>query len=292
MEVAEGVSLRELLDGKPLDLERARRIATEMAEGLAAAHAAGVVHRDLKPDNVMIASDGVKLVDFGLAKRAKAPMDDREVTGELTEEGVVLGTPAYMSPEQARGQEAGPASDVFAFGATLFEMVTGRRAFSGSSTADVLAAILRDEAPRADAVESSVPADMAALIRRCLRKESEQRPADGAELLAAIRALPEGVAPRRRGATWAVLAVAASAIAIAVAIAWPAQPASLRPALSDAVAALSSRLTPPQRPAAVARSSAPEASAKPIRPRDERRASPTSSTRPTGIHDPIYDKRH
>ena len=156
-----GQSLGDLIRNQALDQPKALDYAIQMADGLARAHRDGIVHRDLKPDNVMVSEEGrVKVVDFGLAKLVEppdsigeAPTVDKQMA--LTREGEILGTGAYMSPEQAQGKEIDVRSDIFSFGSVLYEMVTGEQAFSGDNVASVLAAIMRDEPER---VAGLVPA--------------------------------------------------------------------------------------------------------------------------------------
>ena len=144
-ELVEGVTLRERLKEGPLPIPEAIEIALQVTSGLAAAHARGLVHRDIKPENVMLRPDGyVKVLDFGLAKLARAehpPLAGAESTG-LTQPGQMAGTPAYMSPEQARAEPVGAGTDVFSVGAVLYEMVTGRQAFAGESHAVIFASVL------------------------------------------------------------------------------------------------------------------------------------------------------
>ena len=137
MEYLDGVTLRG-----PMPVEEALRLATQIAAALAAAHRHGILHRDLKPGNVMLTAVGAKLLDFGLAKSMDAEPD---VT--LTSAGTVVGTVAYMSPEQAEGQPLDARSDIFSFGAVLYEMLSGTRAFSGTTMAQVLSAVMRDDPP-------------------------------------------------------------------------------------------------------------------------------------------------
>ena len=162
----------------PLAPERATRLAIEIASAIEAAHRKGIIHRDLKPANIMVTGDGsVKLLDFGLAKLVvKADVDDT-----CTMEGAVLGTMAYMSPEQAEGKALDERSDVFSFGAVLYEMLAGKRAFGGESVAQVLCAILQGDPPRLDA-----PAPLERIVRRCLAKPPVQRFQNIAEVRTAL----------------------------------------------------------------------------------------------------------
>ncbi|HVS15148.1 MAG TPA: tetratricopeptide repeat protein [Thermoanaerobaculia bacterium] len=186
MELVEGPSLQALLRAGPLPLGEALEIAAQIAAALAAAHSRGVVHRDLKPGNVVLCPErGVKLVDFGLAKReGRASGDSTE--GSLTADGLILGTVGYMSPEQAAGQAVDFRSDQFSLGAMLYEMVAGRRPFVGGSTAETLAAILRDAPPPLRELAPGVPAWLAAVIQRCLAKAPADRYTGTEELARAL----------------------------------------------------------------------------------------------------------
>ena len=205
MELVEGKTLRVLLGGKPLAIPEAFRIATEMAEGLAAAHQAGVIHRDLKPENVMIRADGhVKILDFGLAKvhEAPSPGDSQPsqvetVTHQMTREGHVLGTPAYMSPEQARGESLDVRSDLFSFGIVLYEILTGSVPFQGDSSLSVLTAVLQRDPEPPRSLRSEIPADLQRIVLRCMEKDREARYPSAAALcqeLAACQARLSGSA--------------------------------------------------------------------------------------------------
>lgn len=182
-ELVEGSSLRSLLTGKPVPLRKLLDIATQVADGLAAAHAAGFVHRDLKPENIMLTKDGrVKIVDFGLARQDAQSVSDSGSTltyvpdgadsGRDTKAGVVLGTPRYMSPEQAVGKPADYRSDQFSFGLILYELASGKQAFAKDSSVETMAAIVREEPPP---LEEKIPAPLRWIIDRCLQKEPEQR---------------------------------------------------------------------------------------------------------------------
>ena len=176
MELLEGETLREPLAAGPLPLRRAIGYAVQMAHGLTAAHEKGVVHRDLKPENVFITSDErVKILDFGLAKQGAAVADARRDTQSptvsgFTEPGKIMGTVAYMSPEQVRGLAVDHRSDFFSFGSVLYEMVTGRRPFERETPVETMTAILKD-----DASEENVPVPLAPVLRHCLEKKPERR---------------------------------------------------------------------------------------------------------------------
>jgi Tol biopolymer transport system component len=232
MELVDGRNLRELLASGPLPLRKTLEIAGQIADGLAAAHACGLVHRDLKPQNVMVGRDGrVKILDFGLAKKSSAgALSGSAETGvedpSLTTPGTILGTVGYMSPEQARGEPADFRSDQFSLGVVLYELSTGRRAFERGSSIETLSAILRDE-PAPLTADASLPAPFAWIVERCLAKEPEGRYASTHDLASDIRGLwghlasasgavaPHPTAPPRRrlsrilGAAAALLAAAA-----------------------------------------------------------------------------------
>ena len=177
LELVEGVTLEERLASGPMDLDEALDVARQIAEALEAAHERGIVHRDLKPANIKVApQQTVKILDFGIAKivqPGEAGIDEA-ATVTATAPGVVIGTPAYMSPEQARGAVISDRSDIWAFGAILFEMLAGRRAFAGDTSSDVIAAILRGS-PDFSALPSSTPPGISRLIRRCLERDPKSR---------------------------------------------------------------------------------------------------------------------
>jgi len=209
VEEADGVHFltMQLVEGRPLDrlipeggmpVERIVEIATALAEALAAAHDKGIVHRDLKPGNVMVATDGrVKVLDFGLAKVTPST-DGAHESSELstqmrTREGVVMGTMPYMSPEQVQGGPLDHRTDIFSLGVILHEMATGRRPFEGRSSADLLAAILRDVVPPVTEARADLPDALARTIRRCLEKDPGQRIQTARDLAAELR--PTGREP-------------------------------------------------------------------------------------------------
>jgi eukaryotic-like serine/threonine-protein kinase len=179
MEFIAGKTLDQAIPRKGMRLGEALQIGVQIADALSAAHAVGVIHRDLKPGNVMVTEQGhVKLVDFGLAKLTERLAGADETTRTLdvrTEPGTLIGTFAYVSPEQAEGQTVDARSDIFSFGTLLYEMVTGRRAFAGDSRMSTLASILRDDVkPVRDLVEN-VPPELDRIISRCLRKDAARR---------------------------------------------------------------------------------------------------------------------
>ncbi len=180
MEYVQGKTLNDLIPKEGLRVPQAVKYGLQMADALAAAHAAGIIHRDLKPANVMVTDNGfVKILDFGLAKltdRTAELHDNTQTMGApLTMEGAILGTVSYMSPEQAQGMKLDTRSDIFSFGAVMFEMVTGRRAFEGGSSLSTLSSILRDETTPMTALAPDTPPDLEAVIQRCLRKNPDDR---------------------------------------------------------------------------------------------------------------------
>ena len=187
LELVEGPTLEARIARGPMPPDEVLAIATQLADGLEAAHEAGVVHRDLKPANVKVQHDGtVKVLDFGLAKALEAPASGRRGdpstwSSAATGAGVIVGTAAYMSPEQARGRAVDRRTDIWAFGAVLFEMLTGRRAFEGDDAAGILAEVLKAE-PAWEALPGGVAPVVSAVLRRCLEKEPFQRMRDIADV--------------------------------------------------------------------------------------------------------------
>ncbi len=179
-ELLEGQTLRDRLQGTALPLRKAMDYALQIARGLAAAHGKGIVHRDLKPENLFITKDGhIKILDFGLAKLRQKPnaiLDAAESTETLnTSSGVIMGTAGYMSPEQVRGDETDHRSDLFTFGAILYEMLSGQRAFQGKSAVETMSAILKEEPPELSKTKPDIPPALEHIAQRCLEKTPEQR---------------------------------------------------------------------------------------------------------------------
>ena len=191
-ELIDGETLRARLEQGPLPQRRAIAYALQIARGIGAAHARGIVHRDLKPENVMITRDDhVKILDFGLAKPMEpAPSDETRVAGTLTSAGMVLGTFAYMAPEQVRGLAVDHRADIFAFGALLYEMLGGERAFKAETAADTMTAILTKEPPELDLARLSISPGVDRIVRRCLEKSPDLRFQSANDLAFALETLP------------------------------------------------------------------------------------------------------
>jgi serine/threonine protein kinase len=202
MEFISGRTLDKMIGRKGLRLEDALRYAIQIADGLAAAHAAGIIHRDLKPANIIVSEQGeVKILDFGLAKLNEPEEPDVFAATESvhldamlkTEAGTILGTVAYMSPEQADGHKVDERSDIFSFGAVLYEMITGRRAFGGDSKLSTLAAVLHNEPSALSESTDAVPRELQRIIMRCLRKDPARRWQTIADLKVALEDVLEEI---------------------------------------------------------------------------------------------------
>ena len=231
LELVEGPTLAERLQRGPLPIAEALRVARQIADALEAAHERGVVHRDLKPQNIKVKPDGtVKVLDFGLAKAAMDAAHDADVSHaskapiDGTREGTILGTTSYMSPEQCRGHAVDKRTDIWAFGCVLYEMLTGRPLFTGETISDTLAALLKQE-PDWGALPADTPAAIRSLLRRCLKKDSVDRLHDIADARIEIQEAIAGPAertptgPRRRAARWMQIipwGVAAGSVAAAL----------------------------------------------------------------------------
>ena len=227
-ELLEGESLRSALDRGALPQRKTIEYGVQIAQGLAAAHKKGIVHRDLKPENVFVTKDGrIKILDFGLAKLAQqmgADSDEVTLTSSHTAAGVVMGTASYMAPEQVRGEPVDPRTDIFAFGAVLYEMLSGVRAFHRDTSAETMTAVLKDDPPELSGPVRSVSPTLERIVRRCLEKSPEQRFQSARDLSFALSALSgtetsgaaraTAAAPRRTPLLlWLGLALAMVAVA-------------------------------------------------------------------------------
>jgi DNA-binding beta-propeller fold protein YncE len=240
-ELLEGETLREKIDAGPIPTRRTVEYALGIAQGLAAAHARGVVHRDLKPENVFLTRDGrVKILDFGLAKLVREEHNLESaltLTSPTTMPGMVMGTIGYMSPEQVKGQPSDERSDIFSFGAVLYEILTGTRAFKKDTTVETMTAILKEEPPELTETGWQGPIGLQRILTRCLEKSPERRFQSASDLAFAIEALSgtgTGASPsiaaaaiadtgKSRRWIWLVAGALASA-AVGGAIAWSLQP--------------------------------------------------------------------
>jgi serine/threonine protein kinase len=245
MEYVSGKTLEQLIPAKGMKVPEAVRYAMQIADALAAAHAAGIVHRDLKPANIMVSDSGqVKVLDFGLAKlqeqNSSTEVENTRTIKQIvkTEEGTIVGSTCYMSPEQAEGNKVDARSDIFSFGSVLYEMLTGKRAFRGETKMATLAAVLRADPEPLDKLAEGVPRELARIVQRCLRKDPEDRAQSMADLRIALKEIkeesesgllaPESTPARKRRSKWfwaagiaALIFVAGSAYVFAT---WKSEP--------------------------------------------------------------------
>jgi Tol biopolymer transport system component len=236
MEFLEGETLADRLARGPLPADQVLKIGAEICDGLDKAHRCGVVHRDLKPGNIMLTKSGAKLMDFGLAKASAAVAPVSSMSGTmvsptghpLTTEGTLVGTFQYMSPEQVEGKEADPRSDIFSLGAVLYEMITGKRAFEGKSPISVASAILEKEPEPITSVQPLAPAAFDHVIRECLVKDPESRWQNAADIARELRWIRSSgssagaaplIQPRRQRERW-LWAVAAALLVLVAGLAW------------------------------------------------------------------------
>ncbi len=271
MEHLDGETLEQRLKKGQLPIDQAVAIGVEIADALAAAHRAGIVHRDLKPGNVMLTKSGAKLLDFGLAKTAIAGAGVTPAGASmlpttppaLTQQGTILGTFQYMAPEQLEGQEADARSDIFAFGAVLYEMLAGRKAFDAKSHASLIAAILDHQPPPLTAVNPALPRALQHVVDRCLAKNPDERWQTAADLhrelmwaAAAPADAPAAAAPQRGAAPlWqrpVPLAAVVGVAALAACAAWAIPRAVATPAAGGRVARLAVVLQPDEELAGLA----------------------------------------
>jgi serine/threonine protein kinase len=246
-ELLEGETLRGVMERGALPQRKTIEYGVQVAHGLAAAHEKGIVHRDLKPENIFVTRDGrIKILDFGLAKLAQkaatnpnASANEATMTSSHTAVGVVMGTASYMAPEQVRGETVDARTDIFAFGAVLYEMLSGQRAFRRDTSAETMTAVLKEDPPELTETSRIVSPALDRTVRRCLEKNPEQRFQSARDLSFALSALSgseassiaratTAAAPVRRASLTQWLAIALALAAVAAATWWLAR----RPALS------------------------------------------------------------
>ena len=229
MELIEGRTLDQVIPERGVSLPQFFDVAIALADALAAAHEKHITHRDLKPGNVMVTGAGrVKVLDFGLARAnavaaAGAGLGDQPTRLSLTQAGTILGTAAYMSPEQIEGKPLDGRSDLFSLGVVLYEMATGTRPFKGGSSPAVMAAVMKDRPKPATEARLDLPAGVSRLIARCLEKDPQDRPQSAQDLLIELKALKGGfespaAAARQGRSTWTVAAAIALAVLVILVI--------------------------------------------------------------------------
>ena len=218
MEFMEGETLGDRIAKGPIPLEQALKLAVQIADALDRAHRAGVTHRDVKPGNIMVTRDGVKVLDFGLAKSApvRPGSTDSTLTNPLTAEGAIMGTPQYMAPEQFEGKEADARADIWAFGAVLYEMITGQKAFRGKSYTGLVSAVLTADPPPMS-VKPFTPSWLERLVRRCLAKDPERRYQSMRDIVLDLEGSAPDVAVAAKPSHWPWAVAAGSALLAVVA---------------------------------------------------------------------------
>ncbi len=237
-ELLEGRTLRSVLERGALPARKVVDYGVQICQGLAAAHERGVIHRDLKPENLFLTRDGqIKILDFGLARLTGPPEEghaDREGP-TATEPGLVMGTAAYMSPEQARGRPADARSDLFALGAILYEMLSGRHAFSGDTAADTMSAVLDKDPPEIQSTAGAVPPGLERVVKRCLEKSPQERIQSARDLAFDLEALSTQGDVSRRSGHWLLVAAAVVAVlAVTGGVVWLRHRSDPRPPVAEA----------------------------------------------------------
>src|SRR5262249_52137571 len=246
MECVEGETLAKRLEKGPLPLEQVLKYGAQIADALDKAHRAGIVHRDLKPGNIMLTASGAKLLDFGLAKPAtplagSATLTTVSPNSPVTEQGTIVGTFQYMSPEQVEGKEVDGRSDIFSLGAVLYEMVTGKKAFEGKSQLSVASAVLEKEPTAISAIKPMTPPVLDHAIRRCLAKEMEERWQTARDLALELKWIAESSAQAgtfpsagqekiaRQWFAWSVAALLGVTAALIAILHWGGRPPAAEP---------------------------------------------------------------
>ncbi|HEX4277369.1 MAG TPA: serine/threonine-protein kinase, partial [Bryobacteraceae bacterium] len=233
MEYVEGAPLEG-----PLPIDKVLEYAQQILDALDAAHRKGIVHRDLKPANILVTRQGIKLLDFGLAKQAFSSLAPEDATmAALTVEGQISGTLQYMAPEQLEGKAPDPRSDLFAFGLVLYELITGKRAFNGPTRASVIASILKEQPQPVRELQPLTSPGLERVLQTCLEKDPERRWQTAREVKHAIEwmshepaaAAPPAVVPAKRTRTWQIAAAVVGLLLLAR-IAWIFRPHEERPA--------------------------------------------------------------